>query len=162
MLTQARLKELLLYRKSTGRFYWKQTRTYTARAKTLAGSSTSTGYTRIKIDGKEQLAHRLAWLYVYGELPTLEIDHINGDRADNRLRNLRVVTISQQRANSKISKNNKSGFQGVCWNARKKKYRACLQHRHLGYFASAELAAIAYTDAFNARIGREFRRAHAG
>ena len=91
MLTQARLKKLLSYNTDTGEFRWRVTRRGAARAGSVAGCVRHDGYVRIAIDGKRYLAHRLAWLYVHGELVP-ELDHANGVRSDNRLDNLRPAT----------------------------------------------------------------------
>ena len=116
-LTQARLKELLSYDPDTGNFIWiKKTSVYSSiLIGSVAGSVNDRGYKYIKIDGKDYRAHRLAWLYVYGEFPDDIIDHMNRDRADNRISNLRIVTQSVNSKNGKIRKNNTSGITGVYW-----------------------------------------------
>ena len=96
-ITQARLQQLLDYNPLTGIFVWKVTR-----GKIRAGSIAGTfnmGYMQIRIDYKIHKAHRLAWLYTTGETPVGEIDHINGDKIDNRIVNLRVVTSRQNNSN---------------------------------------------------------------
>jgi hypothetical protein len=156
MLTQSRLRELLDYYPEDGIFRWKRPRTYTAARGSVAGCRTSTGYIRIKVNGVEQLAHRLAWLYVHGKWPSRSIDHINGCRDDNRLCNLRLADFRQQRANAKLNCNNSSGFRGVYWNKRRQKWRAHIQREHLGFFATKEDAAAAVATAFNNRYGVEW------
>lgn len=158
VLTQKRLKELLSYDPESGLFTWLVARTFTARVGTIAGSLNSNGYVRIKVDGIEYLAHRLAWLYVKGEWPDPEIDHENGIRHDNRFDNFRIANSMQQRANSKLNSDNTSGYRGVYWNKRRKKWRAHIQREHLGYFTTKEAAAAAYSLAFDERFGAEYRR----
>jgi hypothetical protein len=113
-LTAARLRELLLYDPTTGIFHWRVSRKGTRRDG-LAGGVSAHGYVKIGVDRTgQQYAHRLAWLYMVGEWPTGEIDHINGDRADNRWANLREVTPRENKQNKrKPQRNNKSGFLGV-------------------------------------------------
>lgn len=82
------------------------------------GSPNSNGYVKLHIDGEYHSAHRLAWLIMTGEVvpyPDFEIDHINGDRADNRWVNLRKVTKSENQRNSGQRVNNTSGIHGVNW-----------------------------------------------
>ena len=83
LVTQARLKELLIYAPKTGRLYWRK-KHGAAGAGTEAGTN-SEGYIRIRIDRRRYMAHRLAWLYVHGEHPAGKIDHRNGVRAANRI-----------------------------------------------------------------------------
>lgn len=77
------------------------------------------GYTRVSFHSgsikKTIRAHHLVWVWVHGKWPIGEIDHINGDRADNRIANLREVTVAQNRTNKKIQTNNRSGFKWVYW-----------------------------------------------
>ena len=109
-ITAQELRDLLSYDPSTGNFTWKPRpvriefiRTDLANNTRLAGRVAGTthcrGYRHIKIDGREYKAHRLAWLYIYDRWPRNEIDHINGDPGDNRIRNLREATRWQNMAN---------------------------------------------------------------
>lgn len=77
------------------------------------------GYRRVKVEGRIYGVHRLIWLYHYGELPA-EIDHINGDKLDNRVENLRSVTHLQNMRNLPLRSDNKSGVHGVMWEKGKK------------------------------------------
>jgi len=69
----------------------------------------------VRIDGRNYKAHRLAWFYAHDVWPAGDIDHINRDKADNRLCNLRVVTKAQNGQNQTLRRNNKSGCSGVSW-----------------------------------------------
>jgi hypothetical protein len=93
-------------------------------------------------------AHRLAWLYTHGEWPAGQIDHINRDRRDNRMCNLRVVTHSENLQNIQIWRSNKSGQRGVSWNTREKIWRAQICHQkqqiYLGNFKDKQEAINAY------------------
>lgn len=112
LVTADRLKRLLSFNSETGVFTWNETRSRT-KAGSVAGSVNTDGYLAISIDKNVYLSHRLAWLYVYGEWPSMFIDHINGQRTDNSIKNLRQVTPSQNQQNSKVSKANTSGTRGV-------------------------------------------------
>lgn len=123
-------------------------------AGTVAGSiAPTTGYRHIRINGYTYLAHRLAWLYVTGFWPVAYLDHINGERADNRFANIREATWGQNQANKPRSKNNISGFKGVGWHKKTGKWRVRIMvrgtHIHLGYFDEDKLddAAAAYDHA---------------
>jgi len=100
------------------------------------------------VGGRRYLAHRLAWLYATGDWPVGEIDHINQDRRDNRLANLRPVERIHNSWNRGIQRNNKSGHLGVFWCSQKSKWQATIMERrktrHLGYFSDAAEAGDAY------------------
>lgn len=144
-LTTARLHELLSYDPETGEFRSKVWRGR-VRIGALVGGLTCKGYWQIGIDFKSYEAHRLAWFYMYGEFPPSDIDHINRNRADNRIANLRLATPSQNLANSTYPPN-KCGFRGV---GREKSGRwkasIMVQYRsiRLGTFDSPEAASAAY------------------
>ena len=118
----------------------------------VAGFVNEKGYRVIKVKGKAYKAHRLAWMYVYGEWPNGQIDHINGDKEDNRIANLRIVTDSENRQNCiKPQSNNQSGYRGVKIDPRPgrvKRFDATIkingQKIYLGTFLTAEEAYEAY------------------
>lgn len=97
------------------------------------------GYRRGSLLGKLQCAHRVAWLITYGEWPKGEIDHINGNRSDNRIANLRCVSHAENGRNQKRSSTNTSGVTGVHWYAALGKWQAHItvngKLKPLGYFA---------------------------
>ena len=110
MLTQARLKELVSYDATTGEF----TRLVGKGAGKPAGTKNKyREYVYLRVDGKRYMAHRVAWLYVYGTWPTNDLDHINQVKYDNRISNLREVTKSENQHNVKKYKSNTSGVTGV-------------------------------------------------
>ena len=156
-LGQSELKSLLLYDPETGIFTWLVGQDKGKKA----GFKHCRGYLQQKIKTKKYLSHRLAWLYVYGEMPSGEIDHINGIRDDNRIINLRECSASQNQWNCTAQKNNTSGFKGVCWNKRAGKWHAQiminLNKKHLGYFATAEQAGAAYQAKAKELHGEFFR-----
>ncbi|MCK9994454.1 MAG: hypothetical protein Dbin4_02974, partial [Alphaproteobacteria bacterium] len=98
-LTQSRLKELLHYDPDTGVFTRRVQTSSNARVGDVAGCLHPEGYRHIQIDGKRYAAHRLAWLYMTGEWPTNQLDHLNGVRDDNRWGNLREATHGQNQQN---------------------------------------------------------------
>lgn len=90
-----------------------------------AGGLTKNGYVKIKIDGKQFLAHRLAFMFMNEDIPK-EVDHINGVKDDNRWSNLRAVTRKENSKNRKRPKNNKSGVIGVRWDKQTNRWRAII------------------------------------
>ena len=113
-LTQRRLKEVVEYNSDTGVFT-RLSNASQVKAGSVAGGQDGKGYTRFSVDGKSYLAHRLAWLYVNGAFPIDQIDHLNHDRLDNRIANLRCVTHKENGKNQSLCKNNSSGVTGVNW-----------------------------------------------
>lgn len=142
-----RLHEMLHYDLETGNFRWKQSRGRAA-SNSAAGTISGSGYIHIRLEGKIYQAHRLAWLYVYGEFPSKYIDHANRIKTDNRICNLREVTKSQNAQNTLVSKANTSGIKGVNWCKRDKKWRASIKlngkFKSLGYFSDVKDAQLAY------------------
>lgn len=125
-LTQALLKEYLSYEPETGNFTWSKQFTNRCKVGSIAGTLMK-GYIRIGLHGQRYDAHRLAWLYVYGKWPKLEIDHINHYRADNRINNLREATHSQNNCNVRLKSNNTSGYKGVSFNKKLKKWQVTIE-----------------------------------
>lgn len=121
MITQSRLKEVLLYNPTDGVFVWLESRGRVSKG-SIAGAKHKEGYIRIRIDGVEYLAHRLAWLYMKGVLPDCLIDHKNGVRDDNRWCNIRVATEQQNMHNASIGKRNSTGIKGLCLDKRIQKW----------------------------------------
>jgi hypothetical protein len=113
-LTQADLMGRLEYSPDTGAFTHKH-KSPRGRVGDIAGSKTIDGYWSLRVCGKTYLAHRLAWLYVHGEWPKHDIDHISGNKSDNRIANLRDVTRSVNCGNQRRARvDNKIGLLGVC------------------------------------------------
>jgi len=149
-LSPERLRQTLHYAADTGLFTWAASRRGVTAGR-VAGCEGRYGYWYITIDHKRYVAHRLAWLYVYGSWPSNCIDHINRVRTDNRLCNLREATIQQNRQNLSLSVKNKSGVRGVsidlvnnCWRA---SISVDKKAKNLGRFATIEAAAAAYATA---------------
>jgi hypothetical protein len=153
MITAERLHQLLIYDPETGNFVWLVDRGGRFKAGMKAGSiDKSLRYVQIRIERKLYLGHRLAWLYMYGVWPK-EIDHINRNRSDNRIENLREAPrhIDNVR-NQSIRESNTSGVIGVHWQKNISKWFAYIGIRYrrisLGYFDN-------FDDAVNARKSAE-------
>lgn len=88
-----------------------------------ANKVSANGYIRVSIEGKRYQAHRLAWIIVNGSIPEdMQIDHINHDRTDNRISNLRIATALENRRNRELQANNSTGVNGVSVDARTGRY----------------------------------------
>jgi hypothetical protein len=160
LLTAELLRSILVYDTETGLFYWRDYKPNRHMNKAL-GNNNGTGYVQIRltINGVECgfLAHRLAWLYVNGTWPDGGLDHIDRDRANNRITNLRQATISQNNRNRtkilsrKSQREYTSGFMGVSWHKAANKWRAQININgsrvHIGAFDSEQDAALAYNQA---------------
>jgi hypothetical protein len=147
-LTQLVLKRNFHYDEITGLFK----RINKPRIWHVKGSLTQYGYLNIRVGGKVYFAHRLAWLYVTGNWPKKYIDHINGDKTDNRIINLREATHSENMQNIKGPlRGNKSGFLGVSWSSQNKKWVAQIRCngslKVIGRYDSPEEAGLAYLKA---------------
>jgi HNH endonuclease len=156
-MTAEELRNVLRYDPKTGEFFW-IARCQGRKLNGPAGTPDERGYIRIHISGHRFTAHRLAMLYVNGEMPDY-VDHINGNRSDNRLSNLRVANKSENGANAGVNSNNTTGFKGV--SLYQDKYAAYItvrrQRIHLGYFITAEEAHAAYCHSAKKHFG-EFAR----
>lgn len=150
-LTVQRLKEVLNYDENTGLFTW---RVKHAHARTTAGTKDYYGYCVIRIDGKLYKAHRLAWLYTYGEWPVKSLDHKNQVKDDNRISNLREATQSENMHNIRLRSNNKSGVSGVVWRSDRNKWNARIKvgYKNFNLGLYADMA-----DAIKARKAAEDR-----
>lgn len=150
LLTQEELKELLHYDPDTGGFTRKVSESNRVKVGDVAGWR-SEGYIRMRVRGKFYFAHRLAFLYMTGEWPEDQIDHINHIRDDNRWCNLREVSNQENHKNKPKRKDNTSGVTGVCWDKTNKKWWAQIKAegkvKNLGCFTSKEDAIKARKEA---------------
>lgn len=164
IITAEHVREAFDYDVESGELIWRvrpavnayATRFNNQYAGTKAGSISKKGYVYILLLGRRYLAHRIVWLHQNGSMPTLHIDHINGNKSDNRIENLREATQAQNNCNT--SKRNKYG-KGVnrVWN----KYAGQIWHEgkhfYLGLFKTPEEAHAAYCAAAT-RLHGEFAR----
>jgi hypothetical protein len=138
------LRELLSYNPESGELRWKVKRGRTTGVNSIAGSVDRKGYLAVKVSGETYRAHRICWALYYGEDPELNIDHINGQRSDNHIANLRLATISENNYNIGMKSNNTSGHRGVSYRNDTKKWRAYItidgQKKWLGVYDCVEEA----------------------
>ncbi len=158
-ITAKRVREELAYDANTGVFTRRIARGG-RKVGHVAGCKMQIGYLCISLGNKLYYAHRLAWLYMTGEWPQQEIDHINGNGDDNRFCNLREATSTQNKQNRRLARDTASGKKGVYWHSSQKS-RAQItvdgQWIGLGCFDNQEDAARAYADAAKKYFG-EFAR----
>lgn len=112
-LTQERVRELFDYDSETGSLVRKVSRSSNTKPGDAAGYKGNNGYLCVTIDGHHYLVHRVIWMYVHGYFPEHYIDHINRDKCDNRLENLREATNKCNMRNSKLRSDNKTGITGI-------------------------------------------------
>ena len=142
------IEELLSYDPNTGTITW-----LNSPQKVVAGClDRRNGYRRIKLNGKLYAAHRVAWYLHTGEDPgSMDVDHINGDRDDNRAGNLRLATRSQNMKNTKKRQGTTSSYKGISWDASRNRWRAEIRingkNKRIGRFDSEVEAHAAYCKA---------------
>jgi hypothetical protein len=138
------LRKLVNYDPDTGRFTWNDVRPYVFSGIDAGCFHKNTGYIVVTISQRQYKAHRLAWLYVFGEWPSDEIDHKNGDRSDNRISNLRLASSQENNQNRGFDRRNTTGYTGVFRSSDNKKFTSSISHenkrRHLGTFDTPEAA----------------------
>ena len=148
--TKERLEELFDYQPESGLFFRKQ-KNSRAKAGSIAGHIKDNGYIAINVDGGKYHAHRLAWIYINGCEPSGDIDHIDGDRTNNRISNLRNVSRSTNLENIKKAKshNKSTGILGAypSGNGFTSKIQVKGKTYHLGSFKTVEQASTAYMEA---------------
>lgn len=148
MISQKELQSLMSYNPETGVF----TRAMKNGEVRVLGFNFGAGYTGIAINRKPNYAHRLAWVYMNGDIPKgSEIDHINNDKKDNRICNLRLATRSENQGNVKLRSSNTSGYKGVYFNKRNSMWTAQIMRKgkrfNLGSFSTPKEAHEAYVKA---------------
>lgn len=155
MITKAEIEKHLRFNPANGCFYW-TARRGSMEEGSIAGRTDSRGHRQITLNGRSYLAHRLAWTVTHGAWPDHPIDHKNGDRSDNRPKNLRACTFSQNCANSRIRKDSSIGLKGVTTHGNRFRAQICKDRQKilLGVFATKEEAHAAYVAASKVLFGK--------
>lgn len=153
-LSQAELKSQMTYDPETGYF--------TSASGRRVGYKCKDGYMQITMaDNSQRKAHRLAWLYMTGHFPNGILDHIDGDRTNNRWDNLREASFSQNAMNGRHRSNNTSGYKGVSFDKKYQKYEAYIwkdnRKKFLGFFDCPQEASMAYQRASEVMHGEYAR-----
>jgi hypothetical protein len=156
-ITAERLREVLDYDPNTGAFRWRyrpeREQRWNSRfaGKDAGHPCKRLGYVLLNIEGRLCRAHRLAWLFMTGSWPTVEIDHADGDGLNNRWKNLRLATRSENNSNTRLPRHNTSGLKGAYFDKRTGRWLAQIRHQkqqiYLGKFDTAEEAHAAYCEA---------------
>lgn len=158
--SKQRLRELLEYEKKTGRFrnkVWRGNRS--PKGKYNSRSANEKRYERIQIDDRRMSAHRAVWIWHYGTIPPdKQVDHIDRNRMNNRIENLRLVTAQQNRRNTSKYRTNTSGATGVDFMPGKQLWRARLSTTHLGWYKTFEEALAVRNYAVRQEV--EYTRTH--
>jgi len=152
MISQSELQKLFKYNKETGDFIRKVKTAIATSVGEKAGYKNKQGYVQMRIQGKTYQAHALAWLYMFGEIPTL-IDHIDGNRSNNAITNLRIADRSINGFNREKKSESSSVFKGVLWSKRLQKWFVQIKvdgkQKYCGSYSSIEEAI---------RVAKEMRR----
>ena len=160
-LTKEFILEMLEYIPSTGMLLQKKPRPK-IKVGSIAGVITPKGYRYIQLQGRKYAAHRLVWLLEHGKFPSLFIDHIDGNRLNNRIENLREATACQNSYNRGAQANNRSGEKGVHWKKQIKHWVVEIQvnkvKKYLGIYKDLELAALVATEARDLYHGKFARQ----
>ena len=148
MLTADLVRKLFDYNPRTGDLVWAAPRSRRVKAGDVVGARSKTPYVLVGIGQRVYVAHRIVWLWVYGELPNRDIDHRDGNPRNNRLTNLRLADRSENAQNMGLKSSNTSGFPGVSLCRTTGRWRATITLRRkvtrLGRFDTAEEAHKAY------------------
>lgn len=152
-LSADRAREAFEYNPDTGQLRWKIRTNQCVHIGDIAGTKTSNGYLRVRLDDVEYLSHRLIWLHFYGEHPAQLIDHIDGNKHNNAIANLRLVDARVNAQNQKRAMSHSAtGLLGVTFEKQTCKYKAAINingktSKTLGRFTTAEEAHQSYLSA---------------
>lgn len=154
-LSQERVRELFEYAED-GWLIWRESRGRAAAGQRAGWVNSNDGYVYVEIDKTAYKAHRLIWIWFFGEIITPDVDHKNRDRSDNRITNLRPATRSQNATNRKKKDSCTSKWVGVYWYERYGCWKAQINNgrvKHLGFFDDETDAAKAYNEAARKAFG---------
>lgn len=157
-MNQSEVKFLFDY--IDGKLYWKNPTNITMKPGTVAGCVNKYGYVQVGIKRKYYRIHQLIYLYHHGHVPGM-IDHVDGNKLNNNITNLRECNSSTNPLNMRLRPTNTSGAKNVSWDKNKNKWRVCLKvdrkYKHVGYFKDfelAELVAIEAREKYHGRFAR--------
>lgn len=140
------LKENFIYTENTGKLWRKFDGKFTT-----TSSMSASGYLQTRIKNKTYYTHKLIWMLYYDEIPQNELDHIDGNKINNKIENLRKATHSENNRNRSKPSNNTSGYKGVAWHKQENKWRAYItinqKQISLGLYDDKEDAVKAYNNA---------------
>lgn len=142
-ITQGRLKELVDYDTETGDFLSKTSRGNLVKG-SICGYTSPKGYRYIILDRRSYLAHRLVWLFHFGSFPVGSLDHINQDKSDNRLENLRLCSNQENMRNRRADRGSSSLYKGVTFVKARNHWQANVDGIYLGVFKCEHEAALVY------------------
>jgi hypothetical protein len=135
-------ERLLSYDPETNALRWKMNRPPYGKIGNIATIRNARGYLKVRLGGRHEFAHRVAWALFYGRIPEKSLDHINGVRDDNRISNLREATCAQNLRNVRKHRDNSSNYKGVSWSSKSQKWRSVIfvngKQKHLGLYNNAE------------------------
>lgn len=153
-ITQDIVQSLFLYDEELGVLLWRETRGGKLKG-SIAGGVGTNGYHTVRINRILFKLHRIIWLYHYGEIPEI-LDHIDRNKDNNHIWNLRPCTVSENNANQNRRIDNTSGYKGVSLHKHSGLWVAKIQGETLGYFKTRELAAKKYKDEAKKIFGEFF------
>ena len=157
----AELREWINYDPDTGVLTWKRSRGC-VKAGDPCQRAHPNGYIRLAFKGRELYAHRVAFALHHGRWPDPHVDHINRIKTDNRMRNLREATQSNNLCNASMRKNNSSGHRGICWRAKHQRWlaRVTLNGESRAKETSSLATAIKWVEQQRAELHGEFAAQH--
>jgi hypothetical protein len=128
------LKELFEYR--DGCLYWRVSRGPSVKAGSKAGCVNGEGYMVVGLNYRKFLVHRIAWA-LHGNAPVPLLDHVNGDKTDNRIENLRIGNPEMNMQNMRLRRDSTSGIKGVSWHKQSNRWTGQVWHRNKIYLAGS-------------------------